>query len=113
MQTLIIGGGLFRLALADALQAQSHDYMLVEARDRFGGRIKTEHDGAGYFDMKPAWFWQGQPRIAALIDRLGLETFDQFSTGNLGFEDEIGQVQRGRGGHQWRDLCVLKVGWAR
>ena len=54
MQTLIIGGGLSGLALADALQAQGHDYMLVEARDRFGGRIKTEYDEVGYFDMGPA-----------------------------------------------------------
>ncbi|MGY9011845.1 MAG: NAD(P)-binding protein [Rhodobacterales bacterium] len=68
MQTLIIGGGLSGLTLADALQTQGHDYMLVKARDRFGGRIKTEYDGAGCFDMGPTWFWQGQPRIAALID---------------------------------------------
>ena len=54
MQTLIIGGGLSGLALADALQAQGHDYMLVEARDWFGGRIKTEYDETGYFDMGPA-----------------------------------------------------------
>ena len=97
MKTLIIGGGLSGLSLADALEAKGHDYMLVEARNRFGGRIMTEHHGAGYFDMGPAWFWPGQPRIAALIDRLGLEKFDQFADGILTFEDERGQVQRGRG----------------
>lgn len=97
MKTLIIGGGLSGLALADALEARGDDYVLVEARDRFGGRIMTEHHGAGYFDMGPAWFWPGQPRIAALIDRLGLEKFDQFADGILTFEDERGQVQRGRG----------------
>lgn len=97
MTTLIIGGGLSGLALADALEAQGHDYVLVEARARFGGRIKTEHIEDGYFDMGPAWFWPGQPRIAALIDRLGLQKFDQFAVGVLSFENERGQVQRGQG----------------
>jgi len=97
MQTLIIGGGLSGLALANTLESNHHDYMLVEARDRFGGRIMTEYLGRGYFDMGPAWFWPGQPRIAALIDRLGLEKFDQFASGSLIHEDEQGQIQRGRG----------------
>ena len=97
MTVLIIGGGLSGLALAEALERQGSDYILLEARARFGGRIKTEHHGAGYFDIGPTWFWPGQPRIAALIDRLKLEKFDQFSTGDLAFENEHGQVQRGRG----------------
>lgn len=97
MKTLIVGGGLSGLALAAMLEANDRDYVLVEARERFGGRIKTEHHGAGYFDMGPAWFWPGQPRIAALIDHLGLNKFSQYSEGALTFEDEQGQVQRGRG----------------
>lgn len=97
MSVLIVGGGLSGLALAHALEAQGADYHLVEARGRFGGRIKTERYGEGYFDMGPAWFWPGQPRIAALIDQLGLKKFDQFAAGDLVFEDEKARVQRGRG----------------
>ncbi len=87
MKTLIVGGGLSGLALAETLEAQGHDYLLVEARSRFGGQIKTEHHAGGYFDMGPAWFWPGQPRIAALIARLNLQKFDQFADGVLTFED--------------------------
>lgn len=97
MHILIVGGGLSGLALADALETKGLDYTLVEARSRFGGRIKTEHHGPGYFDMGPAWFWPGQPRIAALIARLGLTQFDQYASGALLFEDANGQVERGRG----------------
>ncbi|MGZ0189175.1 MAG: flavin monoamine oxidase family protein [Alphaproteobacteria bacterium] len=97
MKTLIIGGGLSGLALANALEVKDSDYLLVEARSRFGGRIKTEHHGGGYFDMGPTWFWPGQPRIAALIDHLGLEKFDQYAHGAQIFEDERGLAQRGRG----------------
>jgi monoamine oxidase len=110
MKTLIIGGGLSGLALADALEARGEDYILLEARDRFGGRIMTERHGAGYFDMGPAWFWPGQPRIAALIDRLGLERFDQFADGILTFENERGQVQRGRGFASMQGSWRLKGG---
>lgn len=97
MKTLIIGGGLSGLSLADALERQGHDYMLLEARPRFGGRIMTCNRDGGHYDMGPAWFWPGQPRIAAMIERFGLKKFDQYADGILTFEDETGQVQRGRG----------------
>ena len=38
--TLIIGGGLSGLALAVRLQAAGQDYVLVEARRRFGGYLE-------------------------------------------------------------------------
>ncbi|MGC1495305.1 MAG: NAD(P)/FAD-dependent oxidoreductase [Sulfitobacter sp.] len=94
---LIVGGGLAGLSLADQLHRTGRDFQLVEARDRLGGRILTEHCGAGYFDMGPAWFWPGQPRIAALIERFRLKHFEQHHTGILSYEDEQGHVQRGKG----------------
>jgi monoamine oxidase len=97
MKTLIVGGGLSGLALAEALQARGEDYLIVEARSRFGGRIMTMQQGPAHFDMGPAWFWPGQPRMDALLTRLGLERFEQHSDGILTFENEQGQVQRGRG----------------
>ncbi|MEJ6707475.1 MAG: FAD-dependent oxidoreductase, partial [Amylibacter sp.] len=66
-------------------------------RDRLGGRIKAARVGDSAFDLGPAWFWDGQPRIAALIDRFGITRFEQFSQGDLVFENERGAVQRGRG----------------
>ncbi len=110
MKTLIIGGGLSGLALAEALETRGQDYVLVEARARFGGRIKTEHHEDGYFDMGPAWFWPAQPRIASMIDRFGLEKFDQFADGDLTFENERGQVQRGRGFSSMQGSWRLKGG---
>ena len=112
MKTLIIGGGLSGLTIAEALEEAGQDYILIESRSRFGGRIKTEIHGDGYFDMGPAWFWPGQPRITALIDRLGLEKFDQFSEGILTAEDENGQVQRGRGFSSMQGSWRLKGGLA-
>lgn len=100
-EVLIVGGGLSGLALATLLQSQGIDFQLVEARDRFGGRILSEHVCAGGhsgdFDLGPAWFWPGQPRIARLIQELGLKYFEQYAQGDLVFETETGQVQRGYG----------------
>lgn len=97
VKTLIIGGGLSGLALANLLEAKGHDYFLVEARDRFGGRIKTESVDRGYFDVGPAWFWDGQPRMARLVTHLDLAVFEQHADGILMHEDESGQVHRSRG----------------
>ena len=109
---LIIGGGLSGLALAGMLEACGEDYLLLEARSRFGGRIKTLHHKGAEFDLGPAWFWPGQPRIAALIERLGLEPFDQYARGDLVFENEQGQVQRGRGFSSMQGSWRLKGGLA-
>ncbi len=99
MQTdiLIIGGGLSGLALADHLAGQSKDFLLVEAQSRLGGRILTKELSGGRFDLGPAWFWFGQPRMAALAQRFQIPVFEQFSTGDLMFQDQSGVVQRGRG----------------
>ncbi|MGB5870104.1 MAG: NAD(P)/FAD-dependent oxidoreductase [Albidovulum sp.] len=94
---LIIGGGLAGLGLARGLHAAGQEFLLLESRSRFGGRIKTENLKGGYYDMGPAWFWPGQPRMEALTNRLGLVRFDQHDMGDVIFEDEAGQVQRGRG----------------
>jgi monoamine oxidase len=98
---LIVGGGLSGLALADRLSLAGVNYLLVEARDRLGGRIlahtATGSDGQARFDLGPAWFWPGQPRIADILERLGLPVFDQYAHGDIMSEDNQGRVQRGKG----------------
>ncbi len=95
--TVIIGGGLSGLSLASQVQAAGQSFHLIEARDRLGGRILTKTVDGAAFDLGPAWFWPGQPRIAALIRDLGLPVFDQFDQGDMLYEDGQGTVHRGRG----------------
>jgi monoamine oxidase len=98
---VIIGGGLSGLSLAHHLQNTGIDYQLFEARPELGGRIKAGGVGhenrRGVFDLGPAWFWPGQPRMYELVTRLGLKTFDQFASGTLSYEDEKGDVFRNQG----------------
>ena len=107
---LIVGGGLAGLALAETLEHAGTDYLLLEARDRFGGRIKTEVVGDGQYDVGPAWFWPGQPRIAGLITRLGLHRFEQYYDGILIYEDETGRIERGKGFASMQGSWRLKDG---
>ncbi|PAV24730.1 amine oxidase [Tamilnaduibacter salinus] len=93
----IVGGGLAGVGLAEQLHRQGVDYQLFEARDRLGGRIEsTAYDGAR-FDLGPAWFWHIQPRLTAACERFGIHVFEQFSDGELLFEDSGRQVHRGLG----------------
>jgi len=99
MQTdvLVVGGGLSGLSVADQLAQADIDFLLVEAQDRLGGRILTQEIAGAAFDLGPAWFWPGQPRIAKLILRLGLGVFEQYASGSIVFQDQAGDVQRDRG----------------
>lgn len=96
-ETLIIGAGLSGLRLASRLAERGRDFLAVEARDRVGGRILTAAHAGGAFDLGPAWFWPGQPRIFDLTAELGLTAFEQYAEGDLVFEDPTGLAQRGRG----------------
>jgi hypothetical protein len=96
-ETLIVGGGLCGLHTASELTKRGADFMLLEARDRLGGRILSrmfggssgEHERPG-FDLGPAWFWPGQALMESLIDELGLSSqiFTQYASGEGIYEDE-------------------------
>jgi monoamine oxidase len=96
-KVLIIGGGIAGLRLAQLLAGQKIDFHLVEARSRLGGRMHIEKIGGRAFDLGPAWFWAGQPRMASLAKAHAIKVFEQYAEGDLTYEDESGQVQRGRG----------------
>ncbi|MEM8730853.1 MAG: FAD-dependent oxidoreductase [Pseudomonadota bacterium] len=100
MQTdvLIAGGGLSGLALADQLARSGRDFVLVEAQGRLGGRILSLPLAGSRFDLGPAWFWPGQPRMAALARRFELPVFAQYTSGDVVFQDRSGAVQRMQGG---------------
>ena len=80
----IAGGGLCGLAIAEALADQGLAIVLVEARDRLGGRILTETSAATGLavDLGAGWFWpRAQPSFRDLVKRLDLRTFPQFDSG--------------------------------
>jgi monoamine oxidase len=97
VEVLVIGGGLSGLSLANRLEHESKKYFLVEARARLGGRIFTQNIGGVELDLGPAWYWPGQPRLEQLVKQLNLDSFDQYSFGDIMYESEDGDISRGLG----------------
>lgn len=93
MQTrvAIVGGGLAGLYAATLLMKAGIGFELLEARDRFGGRIlsvdargEPARDG---FDLGPSWFWpELHPRMARVVAQLGLASFAQHADGDAVLE---------------------------
>ena len=89
----IVGAGLAGLYAAFLLEQKGiKDYVLLEARDIPGGRIastgvpgqSSPEPVPDSFDLGPAWFWPGfQRQMASLVETLGLESFEQFETGEM------------------------------
>ncbi|MFP4350635.1 MAG: flavin monoamine oxidase family protein [Thermodesulfobacteriota bacterium] len=94
IDTLIIGGGLSGIYAAWRLQQKSRPFMLLEARDRLGGRIlSTEHQGF-FTDLGPSWYWpEVNPKMVGLIQQLGLTGYPQYEEGLGRFEHPNGMVQ--------------------
>jgi len=87
----IVGGGLAGLHAFRLLRAAGVEPLLLEARDRLGGRILTVDDAgrpaADGFDLGPSWYWpRMQPAIADLVAELALPAFPQHSDGDVLFE---------------------------
>jgi len=108
--TLIVGAGLSGLHLAHQLTERGIDVHILEARDRVGGRILSLPVGQSAYGMGPAWFWEGQPRIASLIQKFSLTTFEQYSKGALTFEDQNGTIQHGKGFSSMEGSYRIKCG---
>lgn len=78
---IVVGAGLAGLRAALDLHRAGHRVLVLEARDRVGGRTWTVALEGSPFDAGGQWTGPGQPRMAALIEQLGLRTETTFHTG--------------------------------
>lgn len=97
---VVVGAGLSGLSAARALQKAGRSVIVVEARDRVGGRLLSERiatlgsttpsgvpqrlrrGGGGRFDLGGQWIGPTQPRMNALVRQLGIETFPTHHAGD-------------------------------
>ncbi|CAB4592822.1 unannotated protein [freshwater metagenome] len=82
VDVVVIGAGLAGLSAARDLLKEGVDVVVLEARDRVGGRTftVTEADGV-VVEHGGQWVGPTQDRALALIEEFGLGTFTQFSDG--------------------------------
>ncbi|WP_440111979.1 flavin monoamine oxidase family protein [Acidovorax sp. BL-A-41-H1] len=94
---VVIGGGLSGLFAAHLLEQAGQRVLLIEARERLGGRILSQGqaDDSHRLDLGPSWFWPAMnPLMAGLVSTLGLDAFVQHTQGAAAIEGPDGQVRR-------------------
>src|SRR5689334_10211734 len=79
---VVVGAGLAGLAAARALGAAGMRTIVVEARDRVGGRVLNHDLGTGdVVELGGEWVGPAQLRANKVIAELGLETFPTYCDG--------------------------------
>ena len=94
---VVVGAGLAGLMAARGLAGAGREVLVVEARDRVGGRTLNEPIGDGkVVEVGGQWIGPTQDRLAALAAELGVETFPTYGTGENVIEHR-GRLRRYRG----------------
>jgi len=99
---LIVGAGLSGLRTAHLLSQTQRRVMLLDSRDRLGGRIQAAEfenrlQQKHRLDMGPSWFWPWQRRMQSLVDELNIRdlVFEQLSKGL-----SVAEYRNGKREHQ-------------
>jgi monoamine oxidase len=80
---IVVGAGFAGLAAARAIAEAGREPLVLEARDRVGGRTVNEDLGDGAaIEMGGQWIGPTQGRIAALASEVGVETFPTHTDGS-------------------------------
>lgn len=87
---VIIGAGIGGLATADLLEHAGISSVTLESRSRTGGRLLSNSDG---LDLGASWFWPGEHRVAALVQRFGLAIHEQHLAGDAMYDDAAQTVR--------------------
>jgi monoamine oxidase len=91
---IVVGAGLAGLTAAREIMRAGRSVIVLEARDRVGGRVfsQTLTDG-NYAELGAMFIGPTQDRIQALATSLGVGTFPTYNTGNNVFYGPRGRLE--------------------
>src|SRR5215510_7140108 len=101
----VVGAGYAGLTAALRLVQAGRSVVVLEARDRIGGRVWTEQlpDGTP-IHRGGAWLGPGQDRLYTLAEEMGVGTYPTFVDGDNLF------LENGRS-HRYRGLIPSGLSW--
>ncbi len=112
VDVVVVGAGLSGLSAAIALHEVGLSVLVLEAKDRIGGKTYSVSNGAeGVVELGAAWINDtNQSRMAALARQFGLTTHVQNVQGDVVMEDIDGGVQRFEYGTSPK-VCRMCMAW--
>lgn len=68
--------------------------LVLEARDRVGGRARSVHVRGGWVDLGATWFWHNEPLVRGYVERFDVPVFPQHLEGDAILESVREHRQR-------------------
>lgn len=92
--TIVIGAGATGLTAAWRLTEAGQNVLVLEARNRVGGRLRTERHGDSDFEIGGQWISPDQTALSALVEELGLQTYARYREGDSLYVNAGGEALR-------------------
>ncbi|MEO0495333.1 MAG: FAD-dependent oxidoreductase [Actinomycetota bacterium] len=90
VDVVVIGAGIGGLHAARLLHEVGRTVVVLERRDRIGGRLRTDELAGAPVDLGATWFWPNEPRVNALVAEHGLRTHPQNLAGDAIYHEPSG-----------------------